>query len=626
MTATVTPPGRHRADAEQVPAVSPDRRLLRAPVVVLAAALGTVIVGLSYRLSAQGYPANTYYLVFWVGMVTAMVPAAVKLTATRTPDTGRLALLLLVGALTAMPKFLRNPTGPRYHDEYAHWREAVDVLLSGRLFPSNSTIPIVEFFPGTSALTAVSHSFTGLSVWLAGIAVVFTMHAMGLFAVYVIGARLLDSGRAGAIAALVYAVNPSSIYFDTQYAYESIAINFFLWTLALTVLAAQPSSARRRWALIAAGALSTAGCVITHHLSTLFLIVALAVVAVTVAIRRGPWRPWLASLVITVVLAAVWVAVFARPTLDYLSPYFGDSVEQLSSMAEKKGDGGRQLLAANVQPLWEQLVTAAAPLMLAGVALIALLLIRRHRVSVDPSAFGLMVFGCGFFLALPFILAPSGAEGARRSWGFTYVGVALIVALVVVHWATHRPALLSGRRLPAVLLGGLVILLIGNVGGGLNDPYRFPGPFRWGTDTNSASAEAATVARALEARVGRVNVVTDWYTALQLTAYGGMFVAAPSPGFPAWELTQNDGDPSPELAAMLQSSDYDYLVVDIRMAEQPPFNGHNYGPSDPSLGAATPMANLTRLDSVPWATRVMSTEHLRVYRLDLTDIVTGGRP
>jgi hypothetical protein len=196
--------------------------------------------------------------------------------------------------------------------------------------------------------------------------------------------------------------------------------------------------------------------------------------------------------------------------------------------------------------------------------------------------------------------------------------VALVVALVVVHWPPGRPRW-AGRNWAGPAAAALVgTLLIGNVGGGLNDPYRFPGPFRWGTDTNSASAEARSVAREIGRLTGRVRVVADAYTALQLAAYGGLVVAAPSEGFPAWDLTQRNADPSPQLAQMLASSNYDYLVVDIRMAQQAAFNGHNFGEHDPLLGHATPMANLTRLDHVPWASRVMSTQHLRVYRLNFT--------
>jgi hypothetical protein len=473
------------------------------------------------------------------------------------------------------------------------------------------------------------------------------MHVLGLFAVYLLGEELLGTARAGAVAALVYAVNPSAIYFDTQYAYESIAINFFLWTIALTALAAGTRSKRARFALLTAAVLSAAGCVVTHHLTTIFLIVALSVVVLVGAMRarlfgraaRGrhragrilralnyrpakPIHPWWITLVATVAVATAWVTSVARPTLDYLSPYLGSSIDQLNTMTRQSGQGKRALLAANVEPDWERWLTAVAPLALCAVFLAAVVLVRQRHVVLDSATWGLMLFGGAYFLSLPFILAPSGAEGARRSWGFTYVGVALIVALVVVHWPAGRPQWF-GRNVRAQLTAALMlILLIGNVGGGLNDPYRFPGPFRWGTDTNSASAEARSIARELGAVVGRSGVVSDAYTALQLAAYGGLVVAAPSPGFPAWDLVQRDADPSPELARMLVSSRYDFLVVDTRMSEEDPYNGHNFGKDDPLLGHATPKANLTRLDQVPWASRVMSTEHLRVYRLDLAAIAS----
>ncbi|BBZ28534.1 hypothetical protein MMAD_28290 [Mycolicibacterium madagascariense] len=605
--------------------------ILGSPMLVASAAVGSLVIGLSYRFSSQGRPAELYYLVFWAGLLTALLPVVARLTASNTRPTTRFLALALFGVVTLMPKILRNPTGPLYHDEYAHWREAVDVTSSGRLFQPNATIPIVEFFPGTSALTTTTESFGGLSPWSAGLLVVIALHVLGLFGVYVLGDALLSSPRAGAVAAAVYGINPSAIYFDTQYAYESLAVNFFLWALALTTLAKRADSARTRRAYSTAAVLAGAACVVTHHLTTIFLIVALLVVTATGVVRarlgrrRQPpdvaapdtMRPWWVTLVCTTVIAVAWVMTCARPTLDYLSPYLGSAVGQLKSMSQNSGQGGRQLLAANVEPEWERLLTAAAPVVVLCCFIAAAALIRRTPITLDSPTWGMIVFGCGYFVSLPFILAPSGAEGARRSWGFTYVGVALVVALVAVHWPSDRPHW-AGRSLAAPLqMTLLVTLVIGNVGGGLNDPYRFPGPFRWGTDTNSASAETRSVAEELGKIVGRSRVVTDAYTALELAAYGGLVVAAPSVGFPAWDLTQRDADPSPELARMLTYSDYDYLVVDIRMAQEAPFNGHNFGQNDPLLGHATPMANLTRLDHVPWAWRVMSTEHLRVYRLDL---------
>ena len=76
---------------------------------------------------------------------------------------------------------------------------------------------------------------------------------------------------------------------------------------------------------------------------------------------------------------------------------------------------------------------------------------------------------------------------------------------------------------------------------------------------------------------------------------------------------------------MLSSSNYNYLVVDIRMGEQAPFNGANFGPDDPVRNQAIPMANLQRLDDVPWATRIMATQHLRVYRLNFAGLGAAVR-
>ncbi len=230
-----------------------------------------------------------------------------------------------------------------------------------------------------------------------------------------------------------------------------------------------------------------------------------------------------------------------------------------------------------------------------------------------------MVFGLVYFPSVAFILAPMGAEGARRSWAFTYAGVALLVALAVVQppRVPRRLRWVPARWWPRLGVLALVAVMVGNVGAGLNDPYRFPGPFTWGSDTNSASAEARTVAQQLAITVGPVRAVSDRYTGLALSAYGGVYVATPSSGFPAADLVQTDKDPMPDLVRQLEESHYDYLVVDTRMADAPAFNGDNFGNADPLPGEATPRAFLTRLDAVPWASRVMATDHLRVYRLDL---------
>jgi len=595
------------------------------PVVVAGVAVGILVVGLSYRLSSAGSAPNLYYATFWVGILLGALPVVVRVV---TGDRTQAALgIALIGVLTYAPKFLRNPTAPSYHDEYAHWREAVDVLATGRLLRPNSLIPIVQYYPGTSGLTAMVQRLTGLSVWSSGQVVLFTAHVLALFAVFVLAEVHLGSPAAGAIGALVYALNPSAMYFDTQYSYEGIAIALLLWVLALTSLAAR-AHGRLRVGMTTLALLCCGACVVTHHLTTLFLVLLLLLVAIAVSVRsllarRRPdptrvaengARIWWIVFGGGAAMATAWVGLVARPTIAYLAPYLGGSLSQLSGIATKTSSG-RAVLAATVEPLWERGMTALAPAVVGLLCLATLLILRREHRAFRADTLALMVFGLVYFPSVLFLLAPSGAEGARRSWAFTYAGLALIGAFIVPRLRRRTPVRWFSRD--PVLLLLFVVVLIGNVGGGLNDPYRFPEPFRWGTDTNSASAEARTVAEALAAETGPVRVVTDRYTALALVAYGGLDVAAPSAGFPAWELTQTPGPPDPILVAELTSSHYDYLVVDTRMAAQPAFNGDNFGAQDPLVGRATPIAQLDRLDRVPWAARIITTEHLRVYRLNL---------
>ena len=650
---TITLPGRPRAAADPgttVPQAVPV--WARWPVLVAAAALGIVIVGWSYRLSAQGASSAVYYLVFWAGLLLGALPAAGAMIGRSSSPARRVWALALLAVLTAVPKYLRNPDGPLYHDEYAHWRQAVDVLSSGHLGEPNAIIPIVQYYPGTSALTAGLQQLTGLSVWQAGELVVLATHVLSLFAALVLIGTILGSVRAGAVGALVYALNSSVLYFDTQYAYESVAIAFYLWVLALAALAAREPDRVRRGLYVAGSLLVAGACVVTHHLTTLALIGTLLLISGTVLVaqilrRRSArrtrltgrsasavpsmpmpvpaarhMRTWWTVTAGAIAMAAAWLLLAAWPTVRYLSPYAGTSVQQLGQIAGQ-GDGGRELLAASVQPLWERGLSALAPVLVGVACLIGGWLLWRERRRWPADAQALALFGLVYFPSVLFILAPMGAEGARRSWAFTYIGVALIVAVVFQRKAGSWRRRLGERARAALVLVLVAVVMIGNVGAGLNDPSRFPGPFRWGTDTNSASAEARVIAELLGGQAGAVRAVSDRYTGLALSAYGGVWVATPSAGFPAAELAQTDRDPTPELAAMLYTSHIDYLVVDLRMAQEPAYNGDNFGNSDPLPGRATPVQYLERLDDVPWASRVLTTEHLRVYRLDMTALSTN---
>jgi len=229
-----------------------------------------------------------------------------------------------------------------------------------------------------------------------------------------------------------------------------------------------------------------------------------------------------------------------------------------------------------------------------------------------------------------FTFAPIGAEGAHRSWGFSYLGIALITAAVVCN--ATRPALHRARPLiqmaPRVTaasrvtlaLAAVVALIVGNVAAGLNDAYRFPGPYQFGSEARSASPELDALAAKFGSLVHGQKVVTDRFTSLVVTQYGDTFTASPSAAFPAWNLFTSTKDPSAELAYQLTSSVYQYMIIDNRIETLLPAVGVYFQRNEPFAGASTspfPPAAIDRFNTVPWASKIMETDHYSVYRLHL---------
>ena len=119
------------------------------------------------------------------------------------------------------------------------------------------------------------------------------------------------------IAALIYSLNPGFMFFDSQFAYESLAIVFFIWVIACVIgmqttgatallpagagaapLAAAPAGAggaappagarpdeQNAWLSI--GLVLTAGCIVTHHLATYILVVVSMLMAFVTAQRNA---------------------------------------------------------------------------------------------------------------------------------------------------------------------------------------------------------------------------------------------------------------------------------------------------------------------------------------------------
>ena len=259
-------------------------------------AVGAALVIWAYRIAPTA-TIQSYDPIFWAGMLLAYLAVAWRAVS------GRYAVfwLGLLGLFALLPKFLMSLGGPLYFDETAQFALLRNVISSGRLFQHTPLLPIGTFYPGLESAAATIHWLTGLSPWDSALTLIAVVHCLLPVQVYYVARALPVPPRWAAAAGLVYAANPSFVYSDTQFSYESVAILLMLTIVRLYVEAlAAERSGSPTWRQSLSAALLIAvisfGLVVTHHLTSLTGIALLLAGALFLkpisglADRKGGWR------------------------------------------------------------------------------------------------------------------------------------------------------------------------------------------------------------------------------------------------------------------------------------------------------------------------------------------------
>lgn len=597
-------------------------------VLAVAGAAGTTLIVTSYRLAEWQH--GSPFPLFWLGMLLFAVPAVAWAGRRDVSPSVRLGVLVAYAAFTYLPKLLRNPDGPLYHDEFAHWRQSEGILTDGRLFETNPIVRVIGDFPGLHATVASIAALAGVSVWQAALIVLVLAHVLVVLGVAVLAADLWGNPRVAALAAIIYSLNSSFLFFDTQFGYESLAVPLLIWTLVtlLRALRATVVPVRLGWAALTV--LLAGATIATHHLTALWLIGIMLLVSTVLSVRSmrsvATATAW-ALTGTTAALVAAWLIWVSPRTAGYLDPYFGQALDQFAGMAGKHGSGGRQLFSQSIAPWWERAAAfIAPPIAMLGMGLAVIHLWRdRSGALVDRAArLSMLILGSLYFPAALLILTPSGAEGARRSWAFSYLGIALVIA-PVVGFLLDRV-----RRLGLPLLAVMAVLLVGNVAAGMNPSYRFPGPPAFGSDTGAASPEMLAASAWLRRTQGRdLRIVADRYSGLIFGSYGGQDPVTGSETFPTYDLyLAQPGRPiAGPLLSQLQSWRFGYLVVDRRMALEVPDIKIYFETNEPIPHDDRPaftLAQLTKFDTLPWTIKIYDSSDVAIYRFDFGSLRAGA--
>jgi hypothetical protein len=604
----------------------------------------TIVAGLSALLLAAAYSMARLQiagadLLYWSAFPIAVVPVFAVLLLPHRARRERIALVVLLGLEMFWPGLLRSPTSFTGYDELLHLRSLEDILRFGHLFHPNPLLTVSPYFPGLEIVTSAIAQVSGADPFTAAVVLLGFIRILFATALFLLFEEVSSSTRVAGLAAAIYILNPSFAFFDSAFAYESLALP--LIPITLLVIARWARSSAGRWlpaqGLVVGVLLAT--LLISHHLTSYGLVILLVAWATLQAwLRRGAdrYRGSITTVALVATLGVlVWLFSVASLTLGYLLPPLGAAVGQMVRLITT-GEGRTLFESATgeVAPLWQRLAgIGATGILLAWLPIgVGAIWVRLRNSSL---ALLLLLVGLAYPVSLVLRLTPTGSEAAGRSSAIIFLGLAFIVALGIVTfgdfvgWSATRlrlPRSWSSRivglterptRWRVIAAAGFGVLALGSVIVGTSPETRLPGPYLVEADPRSIDAEGIAAARWARNVLGPdARIAADRVNRLLLGSYGvEQVVFAHSEGVETWELFLSSGIGKDEQAT-LEAIHLSYLMIDRRLSGSLPLFGFYYEEGEIAAGPYTAPISpdlLGKWDRDPAVDRIFDSGDLQVY-------------
>jgi hypothetical protein len=592
------------------------------PPLALLAAAGLVLVALGNNAAREGH-AGAQPL-FWAGLAVIYAPIAFRLLGSGAGRAERIGLVMTLALSLYLVKVLRSPAEFVRFDELGWWRATHESVLTGHLFESNPLNPATAGFPSLAAVTDAISQLSGLSIFHSGLIVIGLARAVLVLALFLLLERITGSARGAGVGIVVYACNPSFLYFDAQFGYESLALAL----AAAFLLAALRWSRIERIAVgsevLGSAALVTAlacGLAVTHHMTSIAVIGFLAIWLALrwLRIHRGEadearsMGPLLPVMAIAGAFVLWFALVAGGETINELGGVFSRAFHSIVDLITGQ-NGSKRLFSgtSESQPLAARALAIASVVPILVLLVAGLRVVWRERIR-DSLTLTLCAVAVLYPVTLGLRLTQAGSETSQRASEFVFLGVSFLAALLVSRRLERGRWLLARIALTAVALFTFVgAFLLGEL-----QATRQPGPYLVGAEDRSVTPQGVATAGFAAAHLPpRSRLLADRTDATLLGSYGGM-----DPIFGRYagiSLPRVLFAPHFEHAdeRVIHGQSLSFVVVDRRLSREPPLIGYYVESDEPGAFArrrAVGPRVLEKLRSVPNVSKIYANGQIVIY-------------
>jgi hypothetical protein len=614
------------------------QELGRLPEICVLCSSGLILVAVADTAARMDLPFAA--ALFWMGLGLVLVPAALRICHPTISNRESLGIALCMGMSFYIVKVLHSPLYFTFLDEFYHWRGVIDIVDTHALFKMNVLLPAASSYPGIAESGAVLVQVAKMPPFIAGVLLIAVARFIMTWSLYSLFRLISGSAPIAGMASIVYMCNPNYLYFQSQFAYESLALP--LAVLAISFLAHSQDEGRRIFSgSVVLGTFAALAVVLTHHLTAVAMLLFLFIWAVLIWLTGRNLRlalPVLGPVLLSVLVFVLWTSLIATRTFGYLQPVFetagrdmvrtianpsqpNNAVRTSGSSSDSPAPGlpGRSLFqdfTGEVAPFIERVLG------LASIVLVLLTLpigIRRvwstHRRNAIAltCALGTMLYPC----MLAFRLTPFGAEILTRSSEFLFIALAIVLSLGLQHNWLDRLNRPMGSSVAILWLG---ILFSGGVILGWPRWARMPGSYQVSANSRSVESQGIEAAKWTLHRLGPDNrLAADRIQIRLMSTFGHQRpVTRHTDRINIAELmfARKLGDAQREIVAL---GAIKYVVLDRRILDGLPRDGVYFQEGEPNWRARRqPMDSkaVDKFDSVPGVSRIYDSGAIRMYNVE----------